>query len=950
MPRVSLQPLMAHLRKLAGPPAGPEWSDASLLGRFVRDQDEASFALLVERHGRLVWAVCRHLLGHEQDAEDAFQATLLVLARKAASIRKRRSLASWLYGVAYRTALKSRTTKARRNKYEQRVEARVAEGPVSEATLRELQAILDQEVERLPEKLRAPFVLCCLEGKSKSEAAAELGWPEGSVAGRTSQARKCLQQRLARRGLTLSAALCAATVAENTASAAMPALLAEGAVKAALAFAAGGALAGSTVPARAVALAESVLRAAAASRLKFVLVAVLVLGLFGGGAGAWVKFAPANNPEGETVAGLAPIPARDERAATGQDANAGQAVTLAGRVVAPDGQALPGAKVAVAASRRVLPQELDARFQKDTLGAGQSDQQGSFRLTMPGDARERNGITLIASSPGYGLAWKLVRDLSQGEVPLELEPAQSARVRLLDQQGEPAAGVVVHLSGIGKKRYGGDILQFQDPPDGLPPWPAPVMTDAEGNCTLPDLGPNWDVYLQVRDDRFALQVFLLKTGAGERAEPHVFTVAPACFLEGQVTYADTGQPVAGASLSVSSSGDDRMMASLATIAGGRTDPAGRFRINPYPGRSLSILVEPPADAPYLGLMHSLSWPPKEKSEKVQLVLPRGVQVRGAVLEEGTEKPVVGATVEFMARIHNNPHAFRANRREHIRDKQQALTAADGSFQMILLPGPAHLLVKAATADYLHVMTSDMQLMQGRPGGNAYYPDGLLPLDLQPADRVINLAPIILRRGVTVHGKVIGADGKPADSGLVFCPGCLTRTYIMPGTPFPFRDGRFELPGCEPTEERTVWFFDAARHQGCVAQVSCREDSERVVRLAPCGSVTARLVPAAGAKVSGSVQTELAMAWRSTDIAPNPPVATNPRLVPAYTIRDSAAASVDGKKVTFRQLIPGAAYVLRVNLGRGWVNLKEFTVKPGEELDLKDVTFQPLAPPGTGPKP
>src|ERR1700730_2041736 len=114
MPRGPLNPLVRHLRKLVGPPAPPELTDAELLRRFAHEQDEGAFALLVERHGRLVWTVCRRLLAHEQDAEDAFQATLLVLARKAGSIRKRRSVASWLYGVAYRTSLKTRTTLARR--------------------------------------------------------------------------------------------------------------------------------------------------------------------------------------------------------------------------------------------------------------------------------------------------------------------------------------------------------------------------------------------------------------------------------------------------------------------------------------------------------------------------------------------------------------------------------------------------------------------------------------------------------------------------------------------------------------------------------------------------------------------------------------------------------------------------------------------------------------------
>jgi RNA polymerase sigma factor (sigma-70 family) len=275
--------ILHSLRRTMLRTAGAEVSDAQLLGDFLERGEEDAFAALLRRHGPMVMGVCRRLLRHHHDAEDAFQATFLVLARKARTIMPREMLSNWLYGVAYRTALEARRVCARHRAREQPVAdppERQGRGPEDMSDLRQ---ILDRELSALPDRYRVLLVLCELEGKSRKEASQLLGLPAGTLSSRLARGKQLLAKRLRRHGLALSGGLAATLLCNGKALAHVPGALAASTAKAATLAAAGRAGAAGLVPTQVTALMEGVLKTMLLNKLTgttaLVLLAVLVAGL-----------------------------------------------------------------------------------------------------------------------------------------------------------------------------------------------------------------------------------------------------------------------------------------------------------------------------------------------------------------------------------------------------------------------------------------------------------------------------------------------------------------------------------------------------------------------------------------------------------------------------------------------------------------------------------------------
>jgi RNA polymerase sigma factor (sigma-70 family) len=268
----SMSDVLRQLRRAVLGQDGAGLTDAQLLEAFLGRQDEAALAALVARHGPMVWGVCCRILRNHDDAEDAFQATFLVLVRKAASVMPRQRVGNWLYGVAYQTALRARVAAATRRRREKQVTTVPEPAAPAPDPWQDLLPLLDQELSRLPDKYRSVIVLCDLEGKTRREAAQQLGVPPGTVAGRLARARALVARRLARHGPAVSGGALAAVLAHTAASACVPAPLESATVRAAVAVAS----------ARVAALAEGVLRTMLLNRIKIATAALLVAAVAGG--------------------------------------------------------------------------------------------------------------------------------------------------------------------------------------------------------------------------------------------------------------------------------------------------------------------------------------------------------------------------------------------------------------------------------------------------------------------------------------------------------------------------------------------------------------------------------------------------------------------------------------------------------------------------------------------
>jgi RNA polymerase sigma factor (sigma-70 family) len=929
-------------------------SDRQLIERFVTGRDspaaEAAFAALVARHGPMVLNVCRQLLGDRQHAEDAFQAVFLVLARRARSIRDPDLLGPWLYGVALRTARKARVQLARTRKGEQdgaaqRPEA-VSTDPADRSLIeRERAEALHAEVDRLPESSRRPVVLCYFEGLSLAEAAARLRCPAGTVHSRLDRAKEKLRRGLLRRGIALSGPALAASLAPRSASAPIPPLLCDSTARAAIAFATRRAT-GCALSAPAAALAQEVARTMLAQKLTAVALSLLLMATVGAvvvqasrphaaGAGAGGAPAPPDRP-----------PATDDapRPAPGR-------MLIVGRIHDPNGKPVPGAVVGVFTRFRspVVGTDDDTKPWLTLLGQGRSDGDGRFRLDAPRTASDRvYQVSAVAAAPGYGLGWAVLNpDAETPAADVRLLPEQTFRIRLVDVTGAPAKGVEVRVLRVGRRTSDGlfdGVGTSGRPPDGLLAWPRPLTTDDQGRLTLTGLarGRGITIDLSIFDPRYARQN--LEIDAAQPGDQELsLALQPAKIIEGRVLAADTGQPIPNAVISIGAGGGPVRGFRPSRF---RADDRGRFTANPHAGESFRVNAHAPEGQPYLVPQVEFTWTKAAVKKTLDIALPRGVLIRGKVTEVGTNRPLPDSSVYFlpMGNVQDVLSGWEAG----------VASQADGSFAIAVPPGKGHLVVYGPTDDYILEEIGSNMLNDGRPGGMRYRVHAVIPYEVKAGDPPREVA-AALRPGATLRGRIEGPDGQAVAAASI-----LTRLYAGPTRPtwlangqIKARDGRFKLHGLDPQGSTRISILDPEHEWGATLDVSGKQAGQDLtIRLQPCGRARARFIGPDGKPVTNPspplyefVATPGPSAYSRRKGAEQAALTADADFlgnVDRRHYRDDPVPDAEGR-LTLDALIPGALYRITdfstVNQEKGAQVRKEFTVKPGETLDLGDILIE-----------
>jgi RNA polymerase sigma factor (sigma-70 family) len=882
MNHLQMGAVLQQLRRAATRGHEEDGSDAQLLERFIRRREEAAFAALLRRHGPMVLGVCRGILRHRHDVEDAFQATFLVLVQKAASIRRPEVVGGWLYEVAYHVALKAQTRTARQRS-PRREPDMVENDPLGDMTVRELWRALHDELRQLPEKYRLPLVLCYLQGRTHEEAASQLGWPRRRVKDRLERGREQLRRRLSRRGLAPVALMTTALFAVEQTTAAVPAGLAGATIRTALYPA-------PVAPSVAV-LAEAglaFLSARAMKAAKWMLLAITLLG----GAGLWA----CRESGAHTVAPLAQAAERPAARASDKKAmppkpEAAKTMEIQGRVLGPDGKPRPGARLLLLGSLHSAEQaELVIESGKvHKLGVAAED--GRFTVTVP---KKPGQHFLIAQADGMGIDFLDLDSWKAGQaVEFRLVKDHVIRGRVVNTEGKPVACVRVavnHLGVYANNSLDSFLVFWKNRPfnfglrGGVKTiWSGAgallsATTDADGRFALPGVGEErlvslrlsgggiaaaeaWVVNRPGFDARPYNQATLENLPKGERgfngrwmlSGPEVSVVTESeKIIRGIVTQGDTGRACPGALVRLTRKNGGTL---LPFYLRATTNAEGRYEIRgAAKAKSYQVEVGSDPKAGYLGRSVRIEDTPGYRPLTADIRLKKGVIVTGKMIDRATGGPVDGFVV--MADLFDNPFVNEYSEGEVSNVFNWAMdfrgTDADGVFRAVTIPGPVLLMggPRGEGAVYKRQIPDPKYPQYFKNHGDYYGYRGsgttivqgtfCKVLQLKSDDVVVKQDIVLERENVLGVVKLQDADGRP-----------------LAGVDAWGEANRVEGDTCTfygeaSTKPQLLVLYEPKRKLATTLLLKAGEKLPPVVKLKPMGSVQGRLLDADGKPVAGVV--------------------------------------------------------------------------------------------------